>query len=276
MSPCRPTINCPCNKAFLQEIFSYTSPPEGETNFNIDADKYKRAYDKCKICGHFFARHDIDLDDFYESDYVTCTYGGVEGMVNRLEKILSLPVKDSDNHGRAERIKKYAEKKFGSTRKDIKLLDVGSGIGVFPAVIKNTGWEVDGIEPDPRTSMHLQDNVGIRTHDNLSSINPKRTGFYDIVTFNKVLEHVENPASMLSLCVNILKPISFIYIELPDTSASEEGPEREEFSVDHYHVFTIESCALLAEKTGFSVQEARRIREPSGKYSLYAFIEKLK
>ena len=51
-----------------------------------------------------------------------------------------------------------------------------------------------------------------------------------------------------------------------------DGPDREEFLIDHPHIFSAASMTLLAQKAGFQVNELRRIREPSGKYTIYMFL----
>jgi hypothetical protein len=64
----------------------------------------------------------------------------------------------------------------------------------------------------------------------------------------------------------------FVYVEVPDVAATAGGPGREEFFIEHHHVFSPVSLALLAEGTGFDVQVIERLREPSTKYTLCAFL----
>ena len=66
----------------------------------------------------------------------------------------------------------------------------------------------------------------------------------------------------------------FVYIELPDgeAAAREEGFGREEFFVEHFHVFSVASIARLAEHAGFEARVIERLREPSSKYTLRAFL----
>jgi hypothetical protein len=62
-------------------------------------------------------------------------------------------------------------------------------------------------------------------------------------------------------------------IELPDVASAIDGPPREKFFIEHRHVFSATSIALLAGRAGFSVLAIERLREPSGKYTLRAFLE---
>jgi hypothetical protein len=98
-------------------------------------------------------------------------------------------------------------------------------------------------------------------------------GRFDVVTFNKVLEHVTDPVSMLARSAQHLCEDGFVYIELPDGEAAlAEGPQRQEFFIDHWHVFSAASLALLATRAGFRLQALERLHEPSGKYTLRAFL----
>ena len=66
----------------------------------------------------------------------------------------------------------------------------------------------------------------------------------------------------------------FVYVEVPDgAAAAAEGFGREEFFIEHLHVFSPASLAQLAARAGLSPVRIDRIREPSTKYTLAAFLE---
>jgi 2-polyprenyl-3-methyl-5-hydroxy-6-metoxy-1,4-benzoquinol methylase len=265
-----PTLHCPCADRHRAPAFAYDAPPEGETRFDLGDVAYARSYESCSLCGHWFARHTLDLTQLYRRDYVDATYGGAEGMRARLQRILELPPARSDNAGRVARIQAFAAARLptGSRR----LLDVGAGIGVFPAAMKQLGWDVTALEPDQRTAQHLREVVGVRadTRD-LAALDPG-AGRFDAITFNKVLEHVEDPVRLLAAAPRLLAPGGFVYIELPDVAAAADGKAREEFFIEHHHVFSPASAALLAERAGLAVLSVERMREPSGKYTLCGFL----
>ena len=65
----------------------------------------------------------------------------------------------------------------------------------------------------------------------------------------------------------------FIYVEVPDGEVAYlDGREREEFAIDHHHIFSLTSLSILATQAGFSVRLIERLREPSTKYTLRAFL----
>ena len=50
------------------------------------------------------------------------------------------------------------------------------------------------------------------------------------------------------------------------------GYLNEEFFIDHHHVFSMASLAILVMRAGFAAGSLERIREPSGKYTLFGFL----
>jgi SAM-dependent methyltransferase len=268
----RPTLDCPCDERYLVPAFAYTSRPAGEVAFPL-AGEYRREYRRCTLCDHWFSRHQMDISALYEGAYVDATYG--EGMRRTYERIMALPAERSDNLGRVAVVRAFAKRRFGETRAKPRLLDVGAGLGVFPARMKEAGWDCTALDPDPRAAVHARDVIGIAalTGDFRSLAGQLES--FDLVSFNKVLEHVEDPIAMLSASRPLVAAGGFVYVELPDVAAAAEGEMREEFFIEHHHVFSPASVALLAARAGFGLLALERLREPSGKYTLRAFVEPL-
>jgi len=158
----KPTLDCECNGAYCEPFFTYTVPPKGETRFSFSEGKsYKRNYDRCRLCHHFFSSHDMDLSELYSQDYVNSTYGE-NGIQRSFDRVNALPPEKSDNVGRVNRIVEFGKKYIHDKLKGRKptLLDVGSGLCVFPYRMKEAGWVCTAIDPDPRSIAHAKDVVG--------------------------------------------------------------------------------------------------------------------
>lgn len=266
------TLQCPCGERELAPAAHYDTPPEGETHFDLGGQAYHRAYHACTICGHWFARHTLDLAVMYEHTYVDATYGGPDGMRRRFEHVMTLPPERSDNRGRVERIRRFARARGIDEASLPALLDVGAGLGVFPAVMAQSGWRAVGLERDVRTVEHLRQVARVEALPlALEHVDPAAHGTFDLITFNKVLEHVDDPVAMLASAVRLLTPRGFVYVEVPDVAAARDGLGREEFFVEHLHVFTPGSLAMLGQRAGLSVDTVERLREPSGKFTLRMF-----
>jgi SAM-dependent methyltransferase len=257
-----------CGGYRLEPWHRYTEPPEGETVFDLRGQSYVRDLLRCGGCGHFTSVTELDLSGLYEGDYMDATYAG-EKLRATYERIMALPPERSDNAQRVDRI-------VGRLGADGSVLDVGSGLGVFPARMAAVGWRATALDPDQRAIEHARDVIGVEgvqadfLGDPLDAL-----GRYDLVTLNKVLEHVQDPVAMLARTADFLNESGVVYVELPDgEGASEEGPGREEFFIEHLHVFSAASLALMAGRAGFRVQFLDRLREPSSKYTLAAFLSR--
>tara|TARA_Y100000589_G_C27147487_1_gene627473 strand:- start:53 stop:1270 length:1218 start_codon:yes stop_codon:yes gene_type:complete len=264
-------LKCSCNHDFREILFEYDKPPKGETDFNINQKEYKRRYEKCLTCGHCFSLHDIDLESLYKESYVNSTYKG--SIHDKFKKIISLPPEKSDNQGRVKRIANFASF-YKLDNLKINLLDIGSGLGVFPYMIKKLGWNCTAIDPDNRAIDHLEKELKINSiKGDLFDLSINEN--FEIITLNKVLEHVYDPVKMLIKASKMLRNHGFIYLELPDAEeASKEGKEREEFFIEHHHVFSMTSLNLMAKSAFLNPIKIERLKEPSGKYTLVAFLKK--
>jgi 2-polyprenyl-3-methyl-5-hydroxy-6-metoxy-1,4-benzoquinol methylase len=267
----RPTLHCPCDRRFDEPVFKYDAPPAGETRFDLGAQTYCRSYSRCGLCGHWYSEHKMDLANLYGGAYVESTYGN--RMRQTFERILALPVEKSDNARRVARVLGFAATFFPSGKKRT-LLDVGSGLGVFPYRMKEAGWSCMALDPDPHAAVHAREVVGVQAvTGDFMTIGTDQLGRFDVITFNKVLEHVEDPVAMLSKASRHLNPDGFVYVEVPDgEAAAAEGPEREEFFIEHHHVFSMASLAMMASRAGFRALEIERLLEPSTKYTIWTVV----
>ena len=262
--------NCPiCNYNQYNKKFEYFKPPLGEIKFKINSRKYHRTYFCCKKCGHWFQKNNLLPKSFYSLNYNKMTYSNE--LLKTFKKIINLPKKKSDNYHRLKRINEVKRMIFNN--KKTKLLDIGSGLGIFPYSAKKIGWNCTALDPDLNSVNHIKKNLKIKCfHGEFKK--GKSFGKFDILTFNKVLEHTINPTSMLKEARNHLNENGIVYVELPDAEiASQYGKQREEFFIDHIHVFSFKSLKILSIQCGYKIIKINRIKEPSGKFTLFAFLQ---
>ena len=87
---------------------------------------------------------------------------------------------------------------------------------------------------------------------------------YDLITLNKVLEHLKKPDKTLRQLKNNLSDNGLIYLEVPDSSSYKKNKlkfHREEFFVDHLNIFSIKSLKYFLESLNFKVLIIRSLRE---------------
>ena len=256
-------------------VFTYHAPPLGEVRFDFGAAPYFREILRCDRCGHFLSVHQIDMRALYSGQYVNATYGA-DGLKRAFDRIISLPEERSDNVGRVAAVKAFGTKHFDKMLAEgavPKVLDVGSGLGVFLHRLKNaTQWDCTALDPDSRAVLHAITIAGAKGVC-ADFMQADALGHFDFVTFNKVLEHVKDPVAMLARTHKCLAPDGVVYLEVPDgEAASNIGEGREEFFIDHHHVFSLQSMRILVRNAGFNMLGEQRLCEPSGKFTLRAFI----
>ena len=259
---------CKKNKTNIQTIYKYKSKPRGEPDYKIK--KYNRKILQCKKCKHFFADHTINTASLYQKNYSLISHG--QDLKIKFNKILKLK-SQSDNFHRIKRIVNFFK---GSVNKKLNLLDIGSGLGIFLfSLKKKVNWNLTGIEPDLNFYKFSKKKLKLRILNNSFSqkkINQK----FQIITLNKVLEHIKNPILFLSKTRKLLKKNGYIYIEVPDGIAARnsfEGKNREEFYLDHLHIFSVKSLVNCLIQSKFDLLKIDRIKEKSGKYTIYAFAQ---
>ncbi len=258
-------IICGHKKKFLSKTFTYEKRPVYEKKFIING-KYYRNFYQCKICKHMYASHKFDIKQLYSKQYLEFTYKDENGIHKRFNKITKLPILKSDNKNRAKRVNQFFSKK------NLKLLDVGSGTGVFMYEMRKKSWKVSGIEMDKRYANYCKKFHKLQVyHQKLSKFKLFKT--FNLISFNKVLEHVKNPIGLLNLSKKFLLKNGTIYIEVPYIKAKTEGKHRQEFCIDHLNVFSKSSLTLMTRKCGLISLGIKEIHEPSGKFTLYGFFK---
>jgi len=272
------TLACKlCGGHHARLVETLRRKPLRETEFGVPGDRYRREIWRCDNCDVFFNHHDLLTDQLYRDQYNEATYG--RDLAATYQRIRALPASQSDNKQRIRRVAEYYAAHGNKSPRESRVLDVGSGLCVFLAEMKELGFECHAIDPDPMAAEHARKCAGVDyafagTLDTF----PLTDARYDIISFNKVLEHVADAVSLLASAARFLKPDGFIYLEVPDGQAALAGGtigEREEFYVEHATVFTPASAQWLIAKAGLELLELQSIHEPSDKYTLYAFARRL-
>lgn len=219
---------------------------------------------KCKFCGHFQSFHPYADKKLYTGDYFKTNYQNK--ISETFLKIILLPKEKSDNEGRVSFLLRNVKSR--RSRK-ITVLDVGSGLGVFPYKLRETtSWSIQCLEPDQNAARHLR-SLGLECQvASLEKLSGNKK--YDLITCNKVIEHSQNPRRFIRYLKKLLKPSSRLYLEVPDGEAASNDPdkfEREEFTIDHPHIFSKKGLTVLVRQENLKIIKFQRLREPSGKYT---------
>ena len=253
---------CKLNSLIL--VKKFIKKNKGENLFGLENKKnYKRLLYKC-TCGHYYNIHNYNkyLSNVYKKNYSNYSHVNLDKKFN---KIISLGNKSS-NFQRTKFLRNKIKKNF-------VILDVGSGFGIFPFKMSNLGYRIDCIESDRNMSDFIKKkNLNLVSTNLLKVKNIKKK--YDLITFNKVLEHFElkNIVKILFCYKKLLKKNGKIYIELPDSKAASRSINRQEFFLEHYNIFSKKSFIILMKQIGFKINYLKNIYEINGKFTLRAII----
>lgn len=97
-----------------------------------------------------------------------------------------------------------------------RLLDIGAGKGEFLSAAKGCGWEVYGVEPSGNFVQYAKEEYGV----DIKNCNLEQAGFsdnfFDVVTLNMALEHIDEPSYLLPIIHKVLKEDGLLYVEVPN------------------------------------------------------------
>ena len=95
------------------------------------------------------------------------------------------------------------------------LLDVGCGSGAFLQTAKSCGWDVVGVDPDPKAVANgLRLGLNVRQGGIEQFLGEEKS--FDIITLSHVIEHVHDPAALLKAIYRLLKPGGQLWLETPN------------------------------------------------------------
>jgi 2-polyprenyl-3-methyl-5-hydroxy-6-metoxy-1,4-benzoquinol methylase len=135
----------------------------------------------------------------------------------------------------------------------MRVLDVGCGSGQILLLLRDAGFtHLLGIDPFiPKSLTHAG---GVRV---LKAELSEVKGKFDLITFHHVLEHLEDPVSMLRQARQLLAPGGQILVRIPLSDSLAAQTYREHWvALDaprHITLQTRRSMEILAQKTGMKI-----------------------
>jgi SAM-dependent methyltransferase len=144
-----------------------------------------------------------------------------------------------------------------------RLLDIGCGPGFFLQTAIRRGWQGQGIEPSRQAAAHARQLGATVTEGFFGPQTAKTLGRFDAITLTNMLEHVPNPAAILTearglldeggvLCVGV--PNDFSPLQLA-ARAAVDAADWWVAPPHHLNYFDFSSLCTLVERLGFTVAE---------------------
>ncbi len=225
-----------CNSAETSLVFKTRDYDSGgKTIFSVV---------KCNKCGLVYLNP--QPDDRYLSQFYVFNYYGNQSFFHSI----FLFINNFIIGNRAHSILK---------RKKGKIIDIGCGDGDFLKFMKDKGWDAYGIEPSKSgfeiAKSKIKENVYNKPLGDIKFMDK----FFDAVTIEHVLEHVDNPKEMIKQVHRIMKDDGLLVISVPNIGSVQAKIGRDKwFHLDiprHIYHFSSETLTRFLESNGFEVKK---------------------
>jgi len=154
--------------------------------------------------------------------------------------------------------------------KSKRILDIGSGPGFFLRRAKRRGWDVIGIEPSPLASDYANKQKIHTIQKFFHEVTSNEIGKFDAIHTFDVLEHVNDPITVIKKAYSLLKKGGVIVIEVPNDfnplqKLVQENLKKTEYwitlshnsknlrNIQHLNYFNFSSISNLIKRTGFKI-----------------------
>ena len=261
------------NKRLLLQI---NRPDRFELSVGVSSQDYVRQWVECEQCGtasNLLPSKSVERlamlrASYYEVDFMD------SDIAEKYKRVMSMPKEQSDNAGRVSRILNFLYR-YEILPTCPRVMDIGAGTGVFLSRLIDeisSEWECFAIEPDPKAAFHLQQLNKFKVVEAMFTGQAMLNNF-NLVTLNKVLEHIEQPLDFLKqVSSSLAHNNGILYIEVPDKVTTYlRAPEDNILGALHSHLYDPVSIGYLIRQAGLEPLRIERITEPSGKLTVYAF-----
>ena len=234
-------LNCPvCDGMEFKKVITAIDNTVSKKEFDIV---------ECAGCSLRFTQDVPDANAiaaYYKSeDYISHTNSS-KGVINQLYQI----VRGITLKQKQQNIQKVTGLKTG------RLLDVGSGTGMFVKQMRDAGWDVTGAEPDAdaRQIALNQNQTVLSEMDVLDSLEKES---FDAISLWHVLEHVHELDAFMIKLKSLLKPTGTMFIALPNYTSLDAEHYKDHWAAydvpRHLYHFSPRSIDVLMNKNGLQV-----------------------
>lgn len=145
---------------------------------------------------------------------------------------------------------------------DARILDVGCGDGFHLNLLRKYGvksWQLEGVDLDER-AVAMAEKSGLKAHTGSVEDLDLLENTYDLALMIQTIEHVENPAAILSAVKRILKKGGKLVVVTDNTDSFDFGFFKKSYwggyhFPRHWNLFNRKSLTKLAENVGFEVAD---------------------
>jgi len=263
-------------------LFRHRQPDKYEVAIGVGAEGYWRETRICGACGSLVQVGGSGrIEEVYGRAYRAKGVVRDEPQESLFRRISGLPREGSENLARIDALT-HDLRPFLNIEGPVRMLDVGSGLGVFPwgMALRFPRWRVAAIDPDRASCGLLRREAAAAGASIVTKSSRYRPGLFrqqagfadgrfDLVTLLHVLEHIRDTDGFLDELCGDMADGGLLYIEMPDAlSAHLCGEGHDRFNSCHYFLPSERGLSQLLGRHGLEVAVARRTRTKRGVVNL--------
>ena len=140
------------------------------------------------------------------------------------------------------------------------MLDVGTGTGAFLKVMRDRGWQVEGIEKSAEAARYGSEKLGLKIFTGDFTDYPAALRSFDAITFWHSLEHIHRLRGNLQKLRHGLKSGGYAFIALPNPASPDAAFYKQHWvaydAPRHLWHFRPKVLIALLKEYGFTLHKA--------------------
>jgi len=220
----------------------------GEDRPRLLYRKFDLDISTCRACGFVYAGPNRltreETWNRYSSDYffneLLPSLGVIDGKVD-------LATVDGRHHRPLAHIRPY--RRLG------RLIEIGSGAGLFLKAAERDGWNVTGLELMEAGVEFSRTTLGLDVQQAAFEDADLPAGAHDVVAIFEVIEHISDPKRMLRRLLTLLRPGGCLVLSTPNISSLSHCALRRSWAVlspaEHLSYFNEQTLHTMLRETGF-------------------------
>lgn len=238
--------NCPaCGSSKFNKVLTASDYLVSNESFEIM---------ECNDCSLRFTSpipDENEIGKYYKSDKYISHAKRITSIFDIVYKIVRIFTLSSKRNI----VKRISQKQSGT------LLDIGCGTGDFLKIMKQSGWNINGVEVNAGARKLAQTNTGSIILDQTEFFESEQK--YDVITLWHSLEHLNTLTRFLEKISVSLNANGVVMIAVPNYKSFDAEYYKQDWAAydvpRHLYHFSFESMVKLMEKLGFGLIEYKQL-----------------
>lgn len=149
-----------------------------------------------------------------------------------------------------------SERRDGASK---AILEVGCATGALLSAFKEAGWSAKGVEVGAAMAAYARERFGLDVYAGTVEAAPVPAEAFDAAVATHLIEHLNDPRSLLRAVRRALRPGGSLYLVTPNVDGFQArllGERWRSAIRDHLYLFSLRTLASLLDSEGFDTDYA--------------------